>query len=82
MKSRTLLAGIALLSLYSFASAQTTSPQLPVTQPRAEPVKTGEVAPDFTLEDFRVESEQPRKVTLSLSKGQANVVLVFYRGYW
>jgi cytochrome oxidase Cu insertion factor (SCO1/SenC/PrrC family) len=44
---------------------------------RSSPVQVGEVAPDFTLED-----QNGRKVTLSAARGQAPVVLVFYRGHW
>ena len=51
--------------------------QKTATTARTAPVKVGEMAPDFTLED-----QQGRKVTLSAAKGQAAVVLVFYRGYW
>ena len=36
----------------------------------------GGVAPDFTLRD-----QNGKTVTLSAARG-ANVVLVFYRGYW
>ena len=42
---------------------------------RTDPVKVGEVAPDFTLKD-----ENGQAVTLSAVKRP--VVLVFYRGYW
>ena len=45
--------------------------------PRATPVRVGEAAPDFTLENQR-----GYKTTLSESKGKSPVVLVFYRGYW
>ncbi len=40
-------------------------------------VKTGDIAPDFTLENI-----DGKRVTLSDFRGQRNVVLVFYRGYW
>ena len=46
-------------------------------KPRASPLQVGEVAPDFTLED-----QNGHKVTLSAARGQAPVVLVFYRGHW
>ena len=82
MKSKIVLTTIALLSLCSFAAAQNSSTQKAVTPPLTEPLKTGEMAPDFTLEDFRIENDQPRKATLSSSRGQGPVVLVFYRGYW
>lgn len=45
--------------------------------PRSTPVGAGEVAPDFTLVDHH-----GRKTTLSGSRDQSSVVLVFYRGYW
>jgi cytochrome oxidase Cu insertion factor (SCO1/SenC/PrrC family) len=41
------------------------------------PVKVGEIAPDFTLED-----QDGRKVTLSDARGNKPTVLVFYRGHW
>lgn len=56
------------------ALINTTSAQ---TQIVPKPVGVGESAPDFTLVDH-----QGRKVTLSESKGNSPVVLVFYRGYW
>ncbi|GBD33626.1 MAG: hypothetical protein KatS3mg081_1757 [Gemmatimonadales bacterium] len=40
-------------------------------------VKVGAPAPDFTLESL-----DGRYITLSGFRGQKNVVLVFYRGYW
>jgi cytochrome oxidase Cu insertion factor (SCO1/SenC/PrrC family) len=42
-----------------------------------ERVQAGTLAPDFTLE-----SKDGDFVTLSDYRGQKNVVLVFYRGYW
>ena len=44
---------------------------------RIEPVRNGEEAPDFTLEDL-----QGNPVTLSEAKGKTATVVVFYRGYW
>lgn len=46
-------------------------------KPRSSPVQVGELAPDFTLED-----QNGQKVALSSARGQAPVVLVFYRGHW
>lgn len=46
-------------------------------QPRNEPLKIGEMAPNFTLED-----QNGQKVTLSALRGSAPTVLAFYRGYW
>ena len=64
----------ALAQAQSVAPAQTTV--------RTSPVAVGEMAPDFTLEDFRVENDEWRKVTLSVSRDSAAAVLVFYRGHW
>ena len=47
----------------------------PVGRSKTEPLKVGEIAPDFTLND------QNGKQT-TLSKSKKPVVLVFYRGYW
>lgn len=44
---------------------------------RMEPVRIGEEAPDFTLEDL-----EGNLVTLSAARGKAATVVVFYRGYW
>jgi len=45
--------------------------------PRTSPVGAGDAAPDFTLQD-----QNGHPVSLSASRGQRPVVLVFYRGYW
>lgn len=50
---------------------------LPISAQRSTPLKVGDTAPDFTLED-----QNDQKVTLSESRGKSPVVLVFYRGYW
>jgi cytochrome oxidase Cu insertion factor (SCO1/SenC/PrrC family) len=42
---------------------------------KTEPLKVGETAPDFTLNDQNGKSA-------TLSKAKKPVVLVFYRGYW
>lgn len=42
---------------------------------KSEPLKTGEIAPDFTLNDTA-----GKQVTLS--KARMPVILVFHRGYW
>ena len=44
---------------------------------RIEPVRNGEEAPDFTLEDL-----QGNPVTLSEVRDKTATVVVFYRGYW
>jgi len=46
-------------------------------QPRSEPVKIGEMAPNFTLED-----QNGQKVSLSTLRGGGPTVLAFYRGNW
>lgn len=54
------------------------SPRLTPDQlKRTEPVRVGEEAPDFTLEDL-----QGNPVTLSAARGKVATVVVFYRGYW
>ncbi len=44
---------------------------------RSTPVGTGDMVPDFTLED-----QDGRKVNLSTEWKTRPVVLVFYRGHW
>jgi cytochrome oxidase Cu insertion factor (SCO1/SenC/PrrC family) len=44
---------------------------------RNAPVGVGELAPEFTLED-----QSRQKIMLSSARGERQVVLVFYRGYW
>jgi cytochrome oxidase Cu insertion factor (SCO1/SenC/PrrC family) len=44
---------------------------------RETPIATGDLAPDFTLED-----QDGRAHSLSAQRGKQPVVLVFYRGYW
>jgi len=46
-------------------------------QPRNEPLKVGEMVPNFTLED-----QNGQKVTLSALTRSAPTVLAFYRGNW
>jgi cytochrome oxidase Cu insertion factor (SCO1/SenC/PrrC family) len=46
--------------------------------PRATPVDTGDLAPDFTLFD---QDGQPHTLSIARADKRA-VVLVFYRGYW
>jgi cytochrome oxidase Cu insertion factor (SCO1/SenC/PrrC family) len=79
MKRLSLLLFVLLLSLTSGIAQTERATQSP---PRTTPLEVGELAPDFTLEDFRVENDQWRTVTLSTARGQAPVVLVFYRGHW
>lgn len=79
MKRLSLLLFVLLLSVSSGIAQTERATQ---SSPRTTPVEVGESAPDFTLEDFRVENDQWRTVTLSAARGQAPVVLVFYRGHW
>ena len=70
----------ALLAVSFTASAQTKlGPQDGEGLPAADlnRVKTGDAAPDFTLED-----QDGKPVALSDYRGKKTVVLVFYRGYW
>lgn len=60
-----------------FFVAMSANPGLPISAQRTTPVKVGDTAPDFTLED-----QNGQKVTLSESRSKSPVVLVFYRGYW
>ncbi len=54
-----------------------TTPQTTQAQAGNTPVKVGDVAPDFTLED-----QNGQAVKLSEAREKTPVVLVFYRGYW
>ena len=74
MRSRGLV-GVALL-LVMLAQA-TLAQSLRDDAKRVEPIRTGEEAPDFTLEDV-----QGNPLTLSAARGKTATVLVFYRGYW
>jgi cytochrome oxidase Cu insertion factor (SCO1/SenC/PrrC family) len=67
-----LAAGIALAPC-----AQAAELKAPTAAMRAEPVKAGESAPDFTLTDQNGQSH-----ALAAERGKRAVVLVFYRGYW
>jgi cytochrome oxidase Cu insertion factor (SCO1/SenC/PrrC family) len=78
MKINVLALFALLLSGLSCASEQSASTQQPPAKSaRTSPVGIGGTASDFTLED-----QHGRKVTLSAARGEAPVVLVFYRGYW
>ena len=73
MKVLTVLFQIAIVMLLAmYANAQA-----PNQAQRSAPVATGEVAPDFTLED-----QNGKKIALSDARRKSPVVLVFYRGYW
>ena len=60
---------LILLAIFSFAI------QAQNAKSKTEPVTVGQTAPDFTLAD-----QNGRSVTLS--KLNNPVVLVFFRGYW
>lgn len=73
------LAGVVLLATIAQASlsqSYTRGSSVDETK-RIEPVRNGEEAPDFTLEDL-----QGNPVTLSEARGKTASVVVFYRGYW
>lgn len=78
------LRGVAGISLLLVTLTQATLSQTYIRQgssvtdgKRTEPVRNGEEAPDFTLEDL-----QGNPVTLSAARGKTATVVVFYRGYW
>ena len=72
MKTKVLLACLfALFAVSAFSQDAARKPG----RSNTEPLKVGEKAPDFTLND---ETEE----ALSLSRQKQPVVLVFYRGYW
>ncbi len=83
MKIILLTAAILMLSIVAFAQKQTSKDTMnnnkaasgKTQRSKTEPLKVGEVAPDFRLID-----QNGKKVTLSEVKNP--VVLVFYRGYW
>jgi len=61
---------IGLLSLAAVAQTNKTP-----MRSKTEPIRIGEIAPDFTLNDQNGKA-------VKLSKIKKNVMLVFYRGYW
>lgn len=77
MKSKILLVFSLLIVFNLIVSAQKKpkNDKMPTSKSKTEPLKIGETAPDFTLND------QNGKQT-TLSKAKMPVVLVFYRGYW
>ncbi|MBA3767953.1 MAG: redoxin domain-containing protein [Acidobacteria bacterium] len=78
MRKRTLITlALVVLSLSCTVRPQSSNNAPVAAATRTAPVQSGEMAPDFTLED-----QKGQKVTLSAARGQAPVVLVFYRGYW
>lgn len=71
---------LLLIVLFSFAVAADAQVKMPenkaiVLRGKSEPLKVGETAPDFTLNDTSGK-------TITLSKAKMPVVLVFHRGYW
>ena len=72
------------LTLFAFAAVNSVQAQAigPVDGRDLSPtdigrVAVGSVAPDFTLSQY-----DGGNVTLSQFRGNKNVVLVFYRGFW
>lgn len=68
----TLLISVAVFSAASNVAAQAKPEGI---RARTTPVKVGDTAPDFTLNEI---NGKP----VTLSKLRKPVVLVFYRGYW
>ena len=62
------------LSLLAHGAASAAAADKPA---RSTPLRAGEIAPDFTLEDA-----DGRRHSLAAQRGKSAVVLVFYRGYW
>jgi len=87
MRATKILAGVLLIaaaivmlvSLNRGSSSQALGPLDGHDLPREdlERVALGTIAPDFSLSSMSGEVE-----TLSDSRGEKNVVLVFYRGHW
>lgn len=82
MKIILLIAAISFFSFTACAQKQTMKSKTEKTdsakveaRSKCEPLKVGEIAPDFSLAD-----QNGKKVTLANAKNP--VVLVFYRGYW
>ena len=67
----------AMLAVISCATMMSLGIALSRAANRTAPIDVGAMAPDFTLE-----AQDGRTVTLSQARGQAAVVLVFYRGSW
>jgi cytochrome oxidase Cu insertion factor (SCO1/SenC/PrrC family) len=77
MKIKLAAALLLFLIALSCSTSNSNSGHNAELQPRNEPVKIGEMAPNFTLED-----QNGQKVTLSALRGSAPTVLAFYRGNW
>lgn len=72
MKTNLLLLCFVLMAAASNAVAQEKTKTM---RSNTDPIKVGDIAPDFTLNDLDGNAVQ-------LSKAKSPVVLVFYRGYW
>lgn len=77
MKIKLAAALLLFLIAVSCSSSKLNSGLEAELQPRSEPVKIGEMAPNFTLED-----QNGQKVSLSTLRGRGPTVLAFYRGNW
>ena len=77
MKIKLAAALLLFLIALSCSSSKLNSGRVAELQPRNEPVKVGEMAPNFTLED-----QNGQKVNLSALRGGGPTVLAFYRGNW
>jgi len=77
MKIKLAAASLLFLIVLSCSPSKLNSGPDAELQPRNEPVKIGEMAPNFTLED-----QTGQKVTLAALRGSAPTVLAFYRGNW
>jgi len=65
-------------NLWMVSAQQPARPDLTSSKKeRATPLKVGDAAPDFTLEDL-----QGQKVRLSDTNGKMPTVIFFYRGWW
>lgn len=79
MKSKILpLLVSVLLAACNMQAQNETKPKdgkMPAVRSSTEPLKVGDMAPDFVLNDQNGKA-------VKLSKAKSPVVLVFYRGYW
>ena len=64
-----------MLGLTVSAQEKSKAGKMQTVKSKTEPLKIGEIAPDFTL------SNQDGKQII-LSKAKVPVVLIFFRGYW
>jgi len=66
---------VFVFATYAHAQNDLKGARIPTIREKKEPLKVGEIAPDFTLSDLHGKQ-------VKLSKARMPVVLVFYRGYW